>query len=110
MTLSYRSAFCDRAGAPAAPAVSALAQALSDSDGNVWRYAIEALGKIGAPAVPVLATALSDSNNNVRRYAVNALNSIGAPALPTLKSVVGPFANYPADLKEYVREILRYRR
>ena len=65
-----------------AAAVAALAQLLSDADGQARFSAALSLGRIGAaaaPAVPALQGALHDENRYVRANAVDALNHIGSP-------------------------------
>jgi HEAT repeat protein len=75
-------------GEAAAPAVSALIEALRDQDADVRRAAAEALGWIGAPAVPALSEALRDQDKDVRGAAVWALRGIGAPAVPALSAAL----------------------
>ena len=89
-------------GADAAPAVSAIAAALSDSGVNIRSAAAAALAEIGptaATAVPALAKALSDSNPRIRDLAAVALEAMGPKAAPAIPQLVGAL-NDPVD---YVR-------
>jgi hypothetical protein len=66
-------------GAAASPAVSALADALTDEDATVRQTAAEALGRIGpdaSAAVPALTLALGDPEARVRETATLALLAI----------------------------------
>ncbi|MDB9423549.1 HEAT repeat domain-containing protein, partial [Microcystis aeruginosa CS-564/01] len=66
--------------------VNELNQALEDSDNDVRRNAVEALGKIGSEtAIPGLLKALEDSDRFVRWKAAEALGKIGSEtAIPGL--------------------------
>lgn len=67
-------------GPPVAIRVRALREALGDSDREVGEAVVWALGTIGAPAVPALAKALSDQRAVVRVRALSALARVGQPA------------------------------
>jgi len=71
-------------GPAAAAAVPELIKLLSDSDSDVRRSVVEALGKIGEPAVPALIVALNDIDLNVGQNAADTLGKIGEPAVPAL--------------------------
>lgn len=63
-------------------AVTTLAQALQDADGQVRftsALSLTRLGSVAAAAVPALQGALHDENRYVRANAVDALNRIGTP-------------------------------
>ena len=63
----------------ARPAMKALIDAVSDTDDEVRRLAVFALGRLGKdaqPAVPVLVTALEDSDQRIRLATAHALVSI----------------------------------
>ena len=89
-------------GADAAPAVKAIAAALSDPDANVRGAAAASLAEIGPVAAPVifaLAKALSDSSPRVRDLAAVALGSMGPKAAPAISELV----NALNDSVDYVR-------
>ncbi|MGO8670387.1 MAG: HEAT repeat domain-containing protein [Capsulimonadaceae bacterium] len=71
-----------RIGPPAAPAVSALGDAIKGVDVGVTDFAAGALVRIGTAALPTLETALHDPDARVRRCAANALGQMGPPAAP----------------------------
>jgi hypothetical protein len=80
-------AAADALGRIGAPAVPALAGALSDSDAVVRLQACRALAYMGArasPAVPDLVQRLYDSEEAVRTQAANALGQIGEEARPAV--------------------------
>ena len=61
-----------------ARAARPLGRALGTGQRELREQAAKALVKIGAPAVPVLVAALKNSNEEVRKAAVEALGQIGA--------------------------------
>ncbi len=79
-------------GPKAAPAVSALINALDDGDTQVWFHSITALARIGEAAKPAIPALLDDLDGSSRR-GVNAkwyrsavaLGGMGASALPELR-------------------------
>lgn len=81
----------DRIGPDARAAVTALTEALADSD-EVLRYeAAKALGSIGAdaaPAIPILVQVLNDPERLVGDIAADALSRIGSAAIPALIEVL----------------------
>ncbi len=77
-------------GSDAAPAVSALADALeNDTDIEVRRNAAFALGEIGSPSLSHLMSMLNDSDSRIRRNVAAALVRIGKPAIPDLIRAMG---------------------
>jgi len=84
-------AAADAMGRIGAPAVPALASALSDSDAVVRLQACKALAYMGAkasPAVPDLVQRLYDSEEAVRMQAANALGQIGEEAKPAVPQLM----------------------
>jgi HEAT repeat protein len=80
-----------RMGASAAPAVRALAAALSDQQFEVQAEAMIALERIGPAArgaVPELIEALQGENGNLFGFAINALGAIGSSAAPAKPELV----------------------
>lgn len=71
------------------PAIEPLISTLSNSDADVRRNTVIALGEIGdAHAVEPLVSALSDPDANVRYRAAIALGKIGEPAVEPLVSAL----------------------
>jgi HEAT repeat protein len=71
------------AGENAAPAVSALTEALKDNAPDVRRLAAYALGEIGpkaAPAIPALKELMADRDGTVVQQVVNSLRNIDPKA------------------------------
>src|ERR1044072_3229438 len=76
LSATFVSSHADAQTVPAAT-VTALADALKDSDADVRRQAAWAMGRIRCPkAVDALTAALKDSNTEVRRSAAQALAMI----------------------------------
>lgn len=80
-------------GTSAAPAVPALLQALRRADSQVMWPAASALGAIGGPAALGLVPLLNDSNPQVRRGAIYALGEMGPAALPAVPALVRQLAD-----------------
>jgi HEAT repeat protein len=92
-----------RIGPPAAPAVPALALALTSEFAHVRQAAAEALTAIGQasePAVPALILALADWNPGVRQAAARSLARVGRAA----ELAVAGLIQLLADRDEAVRE------
>jgi len=47
-------------------------------------------------------------HTDFRRVAKIILMAIGTPALPALHEITGLFSNYPSDVKQSAREVIRY--
>jgi HEAT repeat protein len=70
--------------------ITALLNALTDSNGNVRRHAANALGKLGSEGViPALLNAIEHSNADVRGNAAYALGQLGSEAaIPALLNAI----------------------
>jgi len=62
-------------------------------DAPVVHAGFRAIHKIGAAAVPALAAAVKDENGNVRRFAIEALRRMGRDVKPALSALLQAFKN-----------------
>jgi HEAT repeat protein len=79
-----------------------LVETLQDSDQNVRRSAIDALGNIGpnaAGAAPALAAALKDPDKHVRQRAAGALVTIGPNAAEAVPALAAALKDHDNDVR-----------
>jgi HEAT repeat protein len=89
-------------GENAAPAIKAVADALTDPDADVRMAAAWALtqtGAAGAPAIPALEKSLGDENPRVRSLSAVALRSMGPKAVAAVSALIHALG----DSEAYVR-------
>jgi HEAT repeat protein len=100
-----------RIGPDAAPAVAALAQALTSESAPVRRAAAEALAAIGPasePAVPKLILLLADWNPGVRQAAARSLAQVGRAAELAVTALIQLLADRDDEVREAAIEALAH--
>jgi HEAT repeat protein/beta-lactamase regulating signal transducer with metallopeptidase domain len=90
-------------------APTALIEALSDTDRDVRRAAVNALGQIGdESAVPALKRLTADNDVETRRHAVEALKEIGGPE--AIQALMGLLRDPDPEVRKTAAEALGRKR